>query len=78
MAFNRGLLPGEKAVRNRKEESPTSVTGCTLTRDEEPTIMKRLIWSGLPLFLLASLALSQVATGVIPGREWPATKFTLD
>ena len=41
-------------------------------------MLKRSIWTCLPLFLLPSLALSQVATGVIPGREWPATKFTLD
>jgi acetyl esterase/lipase len=41
-------------------------------------MLKRSIWTCLPLFLLSSLALSQVATGVIPGREWPATKFTLD
>ena len=41
-------------------------------------MLKRSIWICLSLFLLPSLALSQVATGVIPGREWPATKFTLD
>jgi len=36
------------------------------------------IWTCLPLLLFPSLALPQVATGVIPGREWPATKFTVD
>jgi endo-1,4-beta-xylanase len=41
-------------------------------------MLKRSICACLPLFLLPSLALPQVATGVIPGREWPATKFTLD
>jgi acetyl esterase/lipase len=41
-------------------------------------MLKRSIRACLPLFLLPSLALAQVATGVIPGREWPATKFTLD
>jgi len=41
-------------------------------------MLKGSIWALLLLFLLPSLGLSQVATGVIPGREWPATKFTLD
>jgi endo-1,4-beta-xylanase len=41
-------------------------------------MLKRSILACLPLFLFPSLALAQVATGVIPGREWPATKFALD
>src|ERR1700733_2546267 len=41
-------------------------------------MLKGSIWALLPLFLLPSLGRSQVATGVIPGREWPPTKFTLD
>ena len=41
-------------------------------------MLKVSIWTCLPLLLFPSLALPQVATGVIPGREWPATKFTMD
>lgn len=41
-------------------------------------MLKVSIWTCLPLLLFPSLALPQVATGVIPGREWPATRFTFD
>jgi acetyl esterase/lipase len=39
---------------------------------------KTSVCACLSLLLLPSLALSQVAPGVIPGREWPSIKFTFD
>jgi acetyl esterase/lipase len=41
-------------------------------------MLKRNICACIPMLLFSSLALSQVAPGVIPGREWPSTKFSLD
>jgi acetyl esterase/lipase len=41
-------------------------------------MLKRYVCACIPLILLPSLALPQFANGVIPGREWPSTKFTFD
>ena len=41
-------------------------------------MLKRSACACLPLLLLASVAPAQFASGVVPGREWPSIKFTLD
>lgn len=41
-------------------------------------MLKRFACACLSLFLLPSMAVSQYANGVIPGREWPSTRFAFD
>lgn len=41
-------------------------------------MLKRSACACIPLLLLASVALAQFASGVLPGREWPSIKFTFD
>ena len=46
--------------------------------DGNPTMLKRYVCACIPLLLLPSLALPQLAPGVITGREWPSIKFTFE
>jgi acetyl esterase/lipase len=41
-------------------------------------MLKRYVCACIPLLLLPSLALPQLAPGVITGREWPSIKFTFE
>jgi acetyl esterase/lipase len=41
-------------------------------------MLKRIVCACIPLFLLPSLALPQYSNGVIPGREWPSTRFAFN
>ena len=41
-------------------------------------MLNRFVGACALLTLLASAALAQFATGVVPGREWPSVKFTFD
>lgn len=41
-------------------------------------MLTRSVCACILLLLLPSLALSQFASGVIPGREWPSIKFTFE
>jgi acetyl esterase/lipase len=41
-------------------------------------MLKRFVCACIPLLLVPTFALAQYANGVIPGREWPETKFTFN
>ncbi len=41
-------------------------------------MLKRLVYTGIPLLCNAWAVSAQFASGVIPGREWPSIKFTFE